>query len=606
MSSNYVVVKSVIGQAFAISADGVRRALVEGDRLFSGEQVLTEAGSAVTLELPNGETVSLGESAFWQASELADRGDSESISELEQAIADGFDPTTDLEATAAGPGAGGGAGGSGGGHTAIVLDETGEQVQATTGFSTDGLASAVLATEEDSAAPTSSFVDTTAPAAPNVSLQLDSADPNDSITNNGALNITGTEAGATVEYSTDGGQTWTPTFTPVEGSNTVSVRQTDVAGNTSGATTVSFVIDTQVAAPSLSLTSDTGASGSDSITNSGALTVGGTEVGATVEYSTDGGQTWTPTFTPVEGSNTVSVRQTDIAGNTSGATTVSFVLDTSAPNLTVSIDPITADNTVNAAERAGDTATVTGKVTGEVAVDDAVVLTVGSSQYAGTVIDLGNGELGFSINVGSGDLADNISITASVTHTDAAGNTGSAEADRVYAVDTSATAAPTVTISTDANNDGVLNNTELGNAATISITIGLPSGAVVGDMLNVTLNGVAQAAIQLTEAQIAAGSVVLQTARAADGDTITASATLTDAARNTSGKGSDSAVIGNNAPQVTVTASDVTEQNVSTDTVIATFTASDADGDSLNYSLLNNANGYFELDGTDVKLTQAG
>ncbi|WP_313409752.1 retention module-containing protein, partial [Stutzerimonas kunmingensis] len=202
MSSNYVVVKSVIGQAFAISADGVRRALVEGDRLFSGEQVLTEAGSAVTLELPNGETVSLGESAFWQAGELADRGDSESISELEQAIADGFDPTTDLEATAAGPGAGGGAGGSGGGHTAIVLDETGEQVQATTGFSTDGLASAVLATEEDSAAPTSSFVDTTAPAAPNVSLQLDSADPNDSITNNGALNITGTEAGATVEYST--------------------------------------------------------------------------------------------------------------------------------------------------------------------------------------------------------------------------------------------------------------------------------------------------------------------------------------------------------------------------------------------------------------------
>jgi len=248
MGSNYVVVKSVIGQAFAISADGVRRALFEGDRLFSGEQVLTEAGSAVSLELPNGEIVSLGESAFWQAGELADTGDSESISELEQAIADGFDPTTDLEATAAGPGAGGGAGGSGGGHTAIVLDETGEQVQATTGFSTDGLASAALATEEDSAAPTSSFVDTTAPAAPNVSLQLDSADPNDRITNNGALNISGTEAGATVEYSIDDGKTWTSTFTPVEGSNTVSVRQTDVAGNTSGATTLSFVLDTQAPA----------------------------------------------------------------------------------------------------------------------------------------------------------------------------------------------------------------------------------------------------------------------------------------------------------------------------------------------------------------------
>ncbi|WP_313281855.1 Ig-like domain-containing protein [Stutzerimonas balearica] len=458
-----------------------------------------------------------------------------------------------------------------------------------------------------SGATTVSFVLDTQVAAPTVSLTSDTGvSGSDNITNSGALTIGGTETGATIEYSIDGGQTWSSSFTPVEGSNTVAVRQTDVAGNTSAATTVSFVLDTQVAAPTVSLTNDTGASGSDSITNSGALTVGGVETGATVEYSIDGGQTWTDSFSAVEGSNTVSVRQTDVAGNTSGATTLSFVLDTSAPNLTVSIDPITADNTVNAAERAGDTVTVTGKVTGEVAVDDAVVLTVGSSQYAGTVIDLGNGELGFSINVGSGDLADNISITASVTHTDAAGNTGSAEADRAYAVDTSATAAPTVTISTDADNDGVLNNTELGNAATISITIGLPSGAIVGDMLNVNLNGVAQAAIQLTEAQIAAGSVVLQTARAADGDTITASATLTDAARNTSDKGSDSAVIGNNAPQVTVTASDVTEQNVSTDTVIATFTASDADNDSLTFSLLNNANGYFVIDGNTVKLTQAG
>ncbi|EMD98731.1 type 1 secretion target domain-containing protein, partial [Stutzerimonas stutzeri NF13] len=211
MSSNYVVVKSVIGQAFAISADGVRRALFEGDRLFSGEQVLTEAGSAVTLELPNGEMISLGESASWQAGELADTGDSEPISELEQAIADGFDPTTDLEATAAGPGAGGGASGSGGGHTAIVLDETGEQVQATIGFPTDGLTSTTFETAEESAAFSNAFVDTTAPAAPTVSLTSDTgASGSDGITNNGALTIGGTETGATVEYSTDGGQTWSP------------------------------------------------------------------------------------------------------------------------------------------------------------------------------------------------------------------------------------------------------------------------------------------------------------------------------------------------------------------------------------------------------------
>ncbi|WP_198930815.1 chitobiase/beta-hexosaminidase C-terminal domain-containing protein, partial [Stutzerimonas balearica] len=161
-------------------------------------------------------------------------------------------------------------------------------------------------------------------AAPTVSLASDTGtSDSDLITNSGALTIGGTEAGATIEYSTDGGQTWTSSFTPVEGSNTISVRQTDVAGNTSAATTVSFVLDTQVAAPGVSLTSDTGVSGIDSVTKDGALSVTGTEAGATIEYSTDGGQTWSSSFTPVEGSNTVAVRQTDVAGNVSGATTVS-------------------------------------------------------------------------------------------------------------------------------------------------------------------------------------------------------------------------------------------------------------------------------------------
>ncbi|MDA0425342.1 retention module-containing protein, partial [Stutzerimonas frequens] len=429
MSSNYVVVKSVIGQAFAISADGVRRALFEGDRLFSGEQVLTEAGSAVTLELPNGEMISLGESASWQAGELADTGDSEPISELEQAIADGFDPTTDLEATAAGPGAGGGAGGSGGGHTAIVLDETGEQVQATTGFSTDGLASVALATEEDSAAPTSSFVDTTAPAAPSVSLQLDSADPNDRITNNGALNISGTEAGATVEYSIDGGKTWTSTFTPVEGSNTVSVRQTDVAGNTSGATTVSFVLDTQVAAPTVSLTSDTGASSSDSITNSGALTVGGTETGATIEYSTDGGQTWTSSFTPLEGSNTVAVRQTDVAGNTSAATTVSFILDTQVAAPTVSL---TSD---------------TG-ASGSDSITDSGALTISGTEAGATIEYSTDGGQTWS----SSFTPVEGSNTVSVRQTDVAGNTSGATTVS-FVLDTQV-AAPSVSLTSDTGASG--------------------------------------------------------------------------------------------------------------------------------------------------------
>ena len=64
--------------------------------------------------------------------------------------------------------------------------------------------------------------------------------------------------------------------------------------------------------------------------------------------------------------------------------------------------------------------------------------------------------------------------------------------------------------------------------------------------------------------------------------------------------------VNDNAPVITVTAVPVTENAVAVGTVVASFVASDADGDSLTYSLLNNADGYFALDGTNVVLTQAG
>ncbi|WP_197485225.1 MULTISPECIES: tandem-95 repeat protein [unclassified Vibrio] len=69
---------------------------------------------------------------------------------------------------------------------------------------------------------------------------------------------------------------------------------------------------------------------------------------------------------------------------------------------------------------------------------------------------------------------------------------------------------------------------------------------------------------------------------------------------------SDITRVNDNAPEITVTAKDVTEESVSNTTVIATFVASDADGDDLTYTLLNNDNGYFVLDGTNVVLTDAG
>ena len=144
----------------------------------------------------------------------------------------------------------------------------------------------------------------------------------------GTLNVSGLESGATVSYSVDGGSTFTGSFSAVAGLNNVIVRATDVAGNTKD-TAFSFTLDTSTAAPVVALTSDSGSSASDHITNVGTLNVSGLESGATVSYSIDGGTTFTSSFAAVAGLNNVIVRATDVAGNTND-TAFSFTLDTAA------------------------------------------------------------------------------------------------------------------------------------------------------------------------------------------------------------------------------------------------------------------------------------
>ena len=50
MSSVIAIVKSVVGQVFAVSAEGASRLLVEGDRIFQDDQVLTGTSGMITLE----------------------------------------------------------------------------------------------------------------------------------------------------------------------------------------------------------------------------------------------------------------------------------------------------------------------------------------------------------------------------------------------------------------------------------------------------------------------------------------------------------------------------------------------------------------------------
>ena len=106
------------------------------------------------------------------------------------------------------------------------------------------------------------------------------------------------------------------------------MRQIDLAGTPSRPSpALRFVLDTIALAPTVRLTSDTGPSPNDRITRDGRLTVLGTEPGARVSYSADGGATWTARVRPVRGQNLVLARQVDRAGNVSPSAGLSFILE---------------------------------------------------------------------------------------------------------------------------------------------------------------------------------------------------------------------------------------------------------------------------------------
>ena len=193
----------------------------------------------------------------------------------------------------------------------------------------------VDAAGNEGAATTFNFtLDTQAPDAPTVGLSNDTGPSNsDGVTSDGTLAVTPAENGGTLQYSIDGGETWTTSFTAQPGYNSVDVRQIDAAGNEGVATKFNFTLDSQApAAPTVGLANDTGSSNSDGITNDGTLAVTPAENGGAVQYSIDNGQHWTSSFTAVEGLNTVEVRQVDAAGNEGAPTTFTFTLDTQAPN----------------------------------------------------------------------------------------------------------------------------------------------------------------------------------------------------------------------------------------------------------------------------------
>jgi T1SS-143 domain-containing protein len=158
------VVSQVVGEVYAVAGDGTRRPLVEGDRVYAGEQLVTGANGAIAITMTNGQELTVGRDSTMTLNEQMLAGaegtppaspedeavapsDSEltDVEQLQAAIEAGVDPTLEGDATAAGPGAGGGgaggAGGVGGGHSFVLLGETGGALDPVIGFPTEGLSS---------------------------------------------------------------------------------------------------------------------------------------------------------------------------------------------------------------------------------------------------------------------------------------------------------------------------------------------------------------------------------------------------------------------------------------------------------------------------------
>ena len=394
MSNFAAVIKSLIGQVFVTSVDGLKRQVFEGDRIFPGEQVTTTDGGSVTLEMTNGETVKLGANASWQAGnpeaqEIADGGAQAPGSEFEQALAAGMDPTVDLEPTAAGPGAGGGGGAAGGGHSSVMLSETAQRVDPTIGFQTTGLGTPGFNLIEDNdpaifstanAADVGINAPTPDTTAPVVTIGIDPITSDDTLNSaelgTATVTITGTVGGeAKVGDAITlnlGGSAYSGTVValgngalgfsiPVSSADlgsfssiSATVSSADAAGNV-GTATASRPYTVDTTAPVITVDAP-------AITNDTTPTISGTTdapVGSTVTLTVTQGTNTFTVSTPVlaDGTYTVDVPQalakgpytvgaqvTDPAGNT-GSATDSGAIDTTAPAITVDAPAISNDTT---------------------------------------------------------------------------------------------------------------------------------------------------------------------------------------------------------------------------------------------------------------------
>ncbi|MFJ2528179.1 retention module-containing protein, partial [Pseudomonas helmanticensis] len=515
MSSVVAIVKSIVGQVFVVSPEGVRRVLVEGDRLFVGDQIDTGLSGAVSLELADGRTLDLGRETQWSATAPDSSTDlaeataqaAPSVAELQQAIAAGVDPTTALDATAAGPSAAGTGGAAGGGHSFVMLDATAGRVDPTIGFPTAGINAAGQAAQNITGGQTT---DTTTNALRDSTLSL-SATP--SITEAGGVlvytatltqapltDLTITLSNGAVIVIPAGATTGTVnvplapndtvyndpsqidvTVTGTTGGNGITVTPPTTPATTQVTDTIDTTTVTLTAGPSVTeggqitytatLTNPAQTPVTVTLSNGSTITIGAGQTTGTVNVPTpandvyNNGSTVTTTITGASGGNFENL----VPNPTPAVTTITDSIDTT--NLT-----LTATGTVVEGGQITYTATLTNPAQTPVTVtlSNGSTITIEAGQTTGTV----------NVPTAANDVYNN-SGTVSTTITGATGgnfeslvpNTTPATTTVTDSVDT--TSVSLTATGTVVEGGQITYTATLTNAAQTPVTITLSNGSTI-------------------------------------------------------------------------------------------------------------------------------
>ncbi|MCH7315488.1 Ig-like domain-containing protein [Acinetobacter sp. ANC 3882] len=407
-------------------------------------------------------------------------------------------------------------------------------------------------------------VDVTAPNAPDID-PINGTDPITGTAEPGSTVTVTFPNGTTVQVPTDPttGVWTTPNPGNLPDGSTVTAIATDPAGNPS--LPGSEVVDSLPPNPAgavLNIDAVTADNVVNATEGAGNVTITGTLTGIPADAATTAvtllinGVSYTATVDPVTGNWTASVAGsdlladgdktidatatfTDTAGNSSNiADTQVYSVDITPPDTTttvLTIEPVTADNIINATEAAGNV-TVTGTLTGipADAATTAVTLVINGVSYTATV-DPVTGNWTASV-AGSDLVADgDKTIDATATFADAAGNSTTVVDTQTYVVDLTPPNPAGAVLNIDAvTADNVVNAAEsAGNVSITGTLTGIPADAAT-TAVTLLINGVTYTAtvdpVTGNWSASVAGSDLL-----ADGDkTIDATATFTDTAGNSS------------------------------------------------------------------------